>query len=232
LVPSVLIGSMPEHVPMSARPAAGGGRWILVQPERLAGWLAGFAARHGAVSCEPSEQTVTVTAADGSVAECHVPFPPLQSDEASPYGGLVDHALRPRRVGVLLVRLGGYAAGVFDGDQLTTSKVGSRNVHGRSAAGGWSQQRFARRREGQARTALAAAVDVAERTLVPVIATVDAVVLGGDRRSVDTVMQDPRLAALRPLVVADRLDVPDPKRGVLEQAPRQFRAVRVRLIEP
>ena len=40
--------------------------------------------------------------------------------------------------------------GVASGGRLT-SKVGSRYVQSRTAAGGWSQQRFARRREGQAK---------------------------------------------------------------------------------
>ena len=54
----------------------------------------------------------------------------------------------------------------------------------------------------------------------------------GDRKAVESVLEDPRLAALRTLVVAHRLDVPDPRLRVLEQAPRQFRAVRVRVVEP
>ena len=73
------------------------------------------------------------------------------------------HAAAPRSVGVLLVRLGGYAAGVFTGypPALADAKAGSRLVHGRSAAGGWSQHRFARRREKQASEALDAAADAA-----------------------------------------------------------------------
>jgi hypothetical protein len=133
---------------------------------------------------------------------------------------------------VLLVRLGGHAAGVFAGTRLVAAKVGARQVHGRSAAGGWSQHRFARRREGQVRTALSAAADVAAATLAPAVADLDAVVLGGDRRALDSVLADPRLAALRPLVVEPRLDVPDPRLRVLEQTPRQFRAIRVRVVEP
>ena len=79
------------------------------------------------------------------------------------------HAAADRTVGVLLVRLGGYAAGVFAGapPRLAASKVGSRLVHGRSAAGGQSQQRFARRREKQAAEALAAAADTAAGGLRP-----------------------------------------------------------------
>jgi hypothetical protein len=205
---------------------------VAVDPERLEGWLARFSYRHGEAACTTGETAVVLTAADGAVAECRVPFPPLCVEPDAPYGGLVAHAAADRRVGVLLVRLGGYAAGVFVGTRLVASKVGSRPVHGRSAAGGWSQQRFARRRQEQARAALTAAADAAAATLVPAVADLDAVVLGGDRKAVSSVLDDPRLAVLRPLVVEPRLDVPDPRRRVLEQAPRQFRAVRVRVVEP
>jgi len=75
---------------------------------------------------------VRLTAADGTVAQLVVPFPPLRG---SLPGDLVTHALAARRVGVLLVRLGGYAAGVFDGGRLVASKVGSRQVHGRPVVG-------------------------------------------------------------------------------------------------
>jgi len=220
------------NAPPAGPPGGAGGRWVLVGPERLAGWLARFEARHGPVVCTAGAVAVVLSAADGACAECRVPFPPLPVDAAAPYGGLVAHAVAERRVGVLLVRLGGHAAGVFAGSRLVAAKVGSRPVHGRSAAGGRSQQRFARRREGQARVALAAAADVAAATLVPVAASLDAVVLGGDRRAADAVLADPRLAPLRSLVVEHRLDVPDPRLRVLQQAPRQFRATRVRVTEP
>jgi hypothetical protein len=208
------------------------GRWVSVEPERLAGWLTRFGERHGRWRAAPAPAEVVFTAADGAVAECQVPFSPLAVDRDAADGGLTAHALVQRQVGVLLVRLGGHAAGVFAGTQLVASKVGSRQVHGRSAAGGWSQQRFARRREGQVRVALAAAVEVAAAMLVPAAAGLDAVVLGGDRRALDTVLADPRLAVLRPLVVPARLDVPDPRLRVLQQVPQQFRAVRIRVTDP
>jgi peptide subunit release factor 1 (eRF1) len=168
---------------------------------------------------------VELTAADGATAVCEVPFPPLT-------GALVEHCRTDRRVGVLLVRLGGYAAGVFQGRELVTSKVGSRQVHGRSAAGGQSQPRFARRREGQVRVALAAAADNAARLLVPAASTLDAVVLGGDRTAVDEVLADRRLAPLLPLVSGRLLDVPDPRLKVLQSTPDLFRAVRITLVDP
>jgi len=211
----------------------GAGRWVTVTPERLPGWLDRFAAGHGGVAGSTVDtEEVVLAAADGTAAGIRVPFPPLAVDPADPYGGLVAHALAGRRVGVLLVRLGGYAAGIAEGDRLVASKVGSRQVHGRSAAGGQSQQRFARRREGQVRVALAAAADTAAAVLVPAVPTLDAVVLGGDRRATDDVLADPRLAPLRPLAVQQRLDVPDPRLKVLQGTPALFRAVRIRITDP
>jgi hypothetical protein len=206
-------------------PAAGGGRWVTTSPERLQRWLDGFAVRHGAVVRTFDDTCVRLVAEDGAVAEVEVPFPPLT-------GGLVEHVLRDRRVGVLLVRLGGSACGVFDGPRLVASKVTVRQVHGRSAAGGQSQQRFARRREGQVRVALQASADTAVRVLLPHVGSLDAVVVGGERTAVDAVLGDKRLAALRPLVTGRLLDVPDPRQVVLEAAYDGLRAVRIRVVDP
>jgi hypothetical protein len=216
----------------AARPARGGGRWVDVGPERLLRFLAGFGERHGSVVVDATPDLVRVRAADGAVAECEVPFPPLSVDDALPYAGLVAHALRDRRVGVLLVRKGGFAVGVFEGVRLVASKTGSRHVQGRTAAGGWSQQRFARRREGQTRVAVSAAADTAAAVLLPHCESVQAVFAGGDRGATDDVLRDARLAPLLPLVADRRLDVPEPRLRVLEATPALFRGVRVRLIDP
>jgi hypothetical protein len=207
------------------------GRVVDVEAERLDGWLQRFEARHGPTTWQAEHDLVVVTATDGARAECEVPFPPLVVNNDRGYGGLPDHVRKERRVGVLLVRLGGYAAGVFDGSTLTSSKVGSRLVHGRNAAGGQSQQRFARRREGQVRVALRDAADVAVRILLPAVSSLDAVVLGGDRAAADTVIADPRLAPLRPLVQPRLLDVPDPRLRVLTATPTLFRSVRIRVVD-
>jgi peptide subunit release factor 1 (eRF1) len=175
-----------------------------------------------------------VTAADGATADLVAPFPPLPEGWAGEQATsvLAEHASRRRVIGIVLVRLGGYAMGVFDGEDVVASKVGARQVHGRSAAGGWSQQRFARRREGQVKVALEAATDTAVAVLVPHVARLDAVVSGGDRQALRTVLADARLAALRPLVVARILDVPDPKARVLRDSLEACRAIRVTLSEP
>ena len=220
-------------------------RWLEVTPDRLPAWLASFAQRHGGTAGEPEVSpaagVVTFRAADGAVAECHVPFPPLPPDLTPGTGPaehlaelLAAHALADRMVGVLLVRLGGYAAGVFAGpDQhLVASKVGSRLVHGRSAAGGQSQRRFARRREKQASEALLAAADTAAAVLGPYAGRLDAMVLGGDKRAVAGLEGDVRLRPFLALAADRFLTVPDPRLAVLRGTPRLYRAVRIRLTEP
>ena len=220
-------------------PARGGGRWVEVAPQRLVTWVESFAGRHPGVTVTATgRDVVTFAAEDGAVAECHVPFPPLPGGLPAAAGaaaGLVaGHVQAPRTVGVLLVRLGGYAVGVFTGSppRLAASKVGSRLVHGRSAAGGRSQHRFARRREKQAAEALSAAADTADAVLGPFAGELDAVVLGGDRRAVSALRDDPRLKRFFELAGDRFLTVPDPRLAVLRDTPRMFSAIRIRLTDP
>ena len=179
---------------------------------------------------------VTFTGPDGAVAECAVPFPPMPaSGNAEPLDlakQVAAHATAERTVGVFLVRLGGYAAGVFTGidPALAASKVGSRLVHGRSAAGGQSQQRFARRRENQAHQALTAAADTAAAVFGPY--KLDALVLGGDKRAFSSIRNDPRLASFFEVAVESFLTVPDPRLTVLKDTPRLFRAIKIKLTQP
>jgi Actinobacteria/chloroflexi VLRF1 release factor len=220
-------------------------RWLEVTPDRLPGWLASFAHRHGGPAGEPEVSpaagVASFRAADGAVAECHVPFPPLAPEPAGDpepaerlAERLAQHALADRMVGVVLVRLGGYAAGVFAGpDQhLVASKVGSRLVHGRSAAGGQSQRRFARRREKQASEALLAAADTAAAVLGPYAGRLDAVILGGDKRAIAGLSDDARLRPFLAMAADRFLTVPDPRLAVLRGTPRMYRAIRIRLTEP
>ncbi len=52
--------------------------------------------------------------------------------------------------------------------------------------------------------------------------------LGGDRRALGEVLEDPRLAAVRALAVERVLEVGDPRLKVLEATPDQFLATIVR----
>ena len=223
-------------------PAAGGGRWVEVPPDRLVTWISTFAQRHGgplAITYGDSGAEVTFTAADGATAQCHPPFPPLlaepSTDARAAAEAIAAHAAADRTVGVLLVRLGGYAVGVFSGapPRLANSKTGRRLVHGRSAAGGWSQHRFARRRENQAAAALRAAADTAAEVFGHFGPDgLDAVVLGGDRRSMAGLRGDPRLTPYLARATERFLAVPDQRLAVLRDTPRAFLAIRIRLTEP
>jgi hypothetical protein len=210
-------------------------RWLEIGPERIEGWLASFGEKHGATETmvDSHREIVTVRAADGSTAECYAPFPPMGASATGSAADLAVHARADRTVGVLLVRLGGYAAGVFAGapPRLVTSKVGSRLVHGRSAAGGTSQHRFARRREKQAREALEAAANNAVSVFGGFGGRLDAVVLGGDKRSMAALHEDTRLRPYFDIAVDRFLTVPDPRLAVLQDTPRLFRAIRIRLTE-
>src|ERR1022692_30237 len=165
-----------------AKRGAGVPRWVEVTPERIEGWIVSFAERHGETTAEPGPDVVVFRAADGAVAECHVPFPPLRGLPPAPRRGaqetggagsdpearqvppgqvpvgqaspgqvpvgqvprdrdpvglarlMATHAAADRTVAVLLVRLGGYAVGVFSGSppRLEASKVGTRLVDRKS----------------------------------------------------------------------------------------------------
>ena len=97
-------------------------------------------------------------------------------------------------------------------------------MQGRTKAGGQSQQRFARRRDNQARAAYEAAADHAARILADAL---DALVTGGDQAAVDAVLDDPRLSRVAERRTSLWLAVPDPRRAVLDQAVRDAVAVRV-----
>jgi hypothetical protein len=144
-------------------------------------------------------------------------------------GPLLDEIAADRVVAVLLVRLGGYAVGVFEGERLAASKVGSRFVKGRHKKGGSSANRFRRRREEQARALVEEAAEVAVTVLAPWRDRVEAVALGGDRAAVDAVLAArPDLAWLRERALARFFTVPEPRQRVLERLPYDLYAVEVR----
>jgi hypothetical protein len=203
-------------------------RVVRVPPARLERWLDGFAGRHGAVEATLSSDVVTLLAEDGAEAAVTVPFLPWQP-AGEPLDALLAHVGRTRTVGAVLVRKGGYAVGRFTGSRLLESKVDSTYVQGRTKAGGWSQQRYARRRDNQSAKAYAETADVAARLLAPHAASLDGVVGGGDAPAVAAVLADPRLAGLRPLLQPRVLPVPDPRLRVLEAFPEQFLAVEIAL---
>jgi hypothetical protein len=185
---------------------------VLVPRERFERWVLNFRGRHGETALGVVDGALTGSADDGSTFEALLPF-------GAAYAGLPDAAAfaleiqPPGDWGLLLVRKGGFGVARLSGHRIAESKIGQRHVQGRTKAGGQSQQRFARRRDNQARQAYEAAADHAARLLGE---GARQVVTGGDHAAVDDVLADPRLRHLT--VVGPWLAVPDPKRDVLEQA--------------
>jgi hypothetical protein len=186
-------------------------RDLEVAPERLERWVAGFHERHGEGPVAfASGRPTGVTGADGAVASfAYFVFEPL---------------------GVVLVRRGGYAVGLAREGRFVASKVGTRYVQSRTAAGGWSQQRFARRRGNQADALVEAVASHTERLVLPAEAA--GLVVGGDRALVRQVLAEARLRGLADVPRRELYDLPDPRRDVLDRALERGRAVRVTLTEP
>ena len=204
-------------------------RLVPVPPERLAGWLTGFADRHGSPELRLAADALHLDAPDGARAVVRLPWGPLPG--LDPLAELVADALRPRLVGGLIVRRRAHAIGIFSGAELVSGHHASHYVQGRTKAGGWSQQRYARRRANQADHAFSAAADDVAAILLPEAGRLDAVVAGGDAAAVNDVLSRPEFEPLRRLRVGSVLPVPDPNRTVLVGFGPQLRQVRIGLNE-
>jgi hypothetical protein len=205
-----------------------GSRTVLVPRERVVRWFENFSAGHGDVVLSVSSDGLHAAAADGASAVARLPFGEVYDGPADP-SAFAAAVTMPMRWGILLVRKGGFAVATVVRGRVADSKVGQRHVQGRTKAGGQSQQRFARRRDNQARQAYEAAAEHAHRVLnVPL----DALVCGGDRPAVEAVLSDPRLRGLAMLRVEPWLAVPDPRRAVLDQAVADGGSVTVTVTDP
>lgn len=208
-------------------PAAG--RVIEVDADRLTGWVERFAERHGELTTTADRTGLVLAAPDGATAQIAVPYGPLPG--APSVQALAEHVLAPRTIAILLVRRGGWAVGVAAQGRIETADSGGGHVQGSTKAGGWSQQRYARRRGHQAQQVWQRAADGAAHVLLPHRGRLDALVTGGDRPGVTSVLADHRLTWLAPLATGRFLAVPDPTRSVLDDAVARLRAVVITLNE-
>ena len=121
-------------------------------------------------------------------------------------------------VGVVLVRLGRFSVAVFRGGELVEAKTDSRYVKGKHHAGGTSQLRYTRVRDGQIRRLYGKVCEEVRARLSPPGARLDYVALGGERFTLNGLLKDcPALAALQPITLKRRLNIRDPKRDTLPQ---------------
>ena len=135
-------------------------------------------------------------------------------------------------VGVVLVRLGRFSVAVFRGGELLDSKTDSRYVKGKHHAGGTSQLRYTRVRDGQIKRLYDKVCEETRAHLLPPAARLDYLVLGGERFTLNgLVKQCPTLAALKPITLNRRLNIRDPKRDTLPQVAAMLTESRVWTID-
>jgi peptide subunit release factor 1 (eRF1) len=127
-------------------------------------------------------------------------------------GPLAEHLRLPRRVGLLWVRLGGYAAAVYEDEALIDGRAGTRFVKNRNKKGGSSSNRFRRRREEQARDLLDRAGELTDEILGGWVGRLDRLVLLGDRQALAAVDERSR--------VLPRLEVPRDRPAIHVGDPR------------
>lgn len=195
------------------------GHTLAVPVDRLERWIDGFQRGRSDLRwvLDPEGRGLSARTSDGSRFTVWLPFGAdfcLRADEPDPVQRFLDEVDIPDEWGVLLVRKGGFAIARMQGTAMVEHKVGQRHVQGRTKAGGQSQQRFARRRENQARQAYEAAAGHAQRILRPLPAEAP-VVVAGDETGVKETLAAARLEHLRLVSVPG--SVAEPRRAVLDQ---------------
>lgn len=206
-----------------------GGRRVIVSWDRLGGWIERFDARHPETAWQVTPTRVVAVSFDGTRVTFDVPCGPLA--EAS-LTGLDRHLNTQWQIGVVLVRRGGFVVARLVGERVVDSKVSRRHVQGRTKAGGWSQQRFARRRDNQAKVAFDAAASHVETLLLPYVSNLDLLATGGDRRAVAAVLKTSSLAPLGHVRHRSLGLSGDPDRELLARAVRVARSVVVEITDP
>ncbi len=158
----------------------------------------------------------------GDARKCLI-LPPFPLGEQAVFTGFNTGPLRHLlsvdcTIGLVLVHLGAYAVGLCQGEQLITSKVGTGLVHGRHKKGGSSQMRFQRRREKQATEFLDRVCLHAREHFESQARLIDYMVYGGPRQTVMQLQKHCSFLGAFQDRVLPILDVPDPRREVLEKA--------------
>jgi len=122
-------------------------------------------------------------------------------------------------IALILVRLGAFSIGVCQGTKIIDSKTGTGLVHARHKKGGSSQARFARHREKQIEEFLGRVCGHVREHIEPHARSLDYLVYGGARTTIGTLRkQCPLLSQFDGHILRMLLDIPEPRRAVLEKA--------------
>lgn len=208
-------------------------RTVTVAGSRIVGWVDRFVTRHGGTVAATQSDGYLLTGSDGETALLRpiIPLELVPDHEVSIdvlAQKLLEHSALDRRLGVVLVRRGGYAVGVAEATAVVASKSGTRYVQSRTAAGGWSQQRFARRRTNQA-DELVEAVAAHAEGIFSQQPRLDYLVTGGDKNLVREVLSEPIMRSFVEIPVAFHANTGDPKTATLGEVVVESRSIRITL---
>jgi hypothetical protein len=200
---------------------------VSVPPGRIEKWLDTYWIRHGKGPVTASADDVTAAGTDGATARMRLLWPGVVLGD-DPLADLISAARSPRRLGLLAVRADGHAVGLWDGTAVTESKHRGHYVQSRTAAGGWSQQRFAHRRENQAKAAYEKAAGDVAALIEPVATRLDGLVAAGNPGAIKAVLADSRCrrtAALAAAVPLPHLELRDTSREALTDLAQRLLSV-------
>ena len=121
-------------------------------------------------------------------------------------------------LGVVLLRLGRSSVAIYRGERLLSSKTDARYVKGKHHAGGTSQLRFQRIREGQMRKMYDKTCATVHRQFAPYAGKFDYIFLGGERFTLNGFLKVcPYMEQFRSITLGRRLNIRDPKRDTLDE---------------
>jgi hypothetical protein len=126
------------------------------------------------------------------------------------------------KLGLILIRLGQWAMGIFEGEKLIDGQAGTGLVHARHHKGGSSANRFARHREKQMEYFFTRIERHARELLEPRLKEFDYFLYGGARDTLLRMQKQCRFfQSLEGRVVNRLLSVREPRRSAFEQAVAQ-----------
>ena len=131
-------------------------------------------------------------------------------------------------IALILVRLGAYGIGIFEGETLISSKVGTGLVHARHRQGGSSSHRFERHREKQMEAFFTRICGHAREQMEPYLKKLKYIIYGGTRETIlDFRKQCHYLSTFDKLTLDLLLNIREPKQAGLDEAIREAWSSRV-----
>lgn len=199
-----------------------------ISADRVVGWVNRFAGRNtGVAELVAHPDRLEILGGDGTLATIEVPFGPMAIGRREPIEALLEHLATIGLLGLVLVRGGAHSIGTARNGVVLSSSTDRAYLQGRTAAGGWSQQRYARRRGNQLTASLADSAATVERMLLPFVGRLGGLILAGDGSALRKVMAAPMLRPLVQLPARTFGDIPEPRRVVLDAVAARSLVVRI-----